>query len=173
MPKLPESRPTKIEVRFQDSSRLYRQLLGTIRKTFQGRDLAGTLQMTRDALGTATTPATSPPPVDPERQLQVQRELVEWVNQQAAIWADPNAVRPPLPELDTPRERRPFQTGDAAPADATDLATPSRSDGLGYYHGDAERVPSDSARQPTLGGARTAAAFTIRPPRVPYACASR
>lgn len=161
--------PTKIEVRFQDSSRLYRQLLGTIRKTFQGRDLAGTLQMTRDAVGTVTTPATSPPPVDPERQLQVQRELVEWVNQQAAIWADPNAVRPPLPELDTPRERRPFQTGDAAPADATDLATPSRSDGLGYYHGDAERVPSDSARQPTFGGARTAAAFTPgTAPFIPY-----
>src|SRR4029453_9164709 len=44
--------PTKLEVRFQDSGRLYSQLLGTMRTKFLTVDLTTRLQ-TRPAFGTA------------------------------------------------------------------------------------------------------------------------
>ncbi len=63
--------PTKSEVRFRDGQQLYRLLLSTLRNRFLGMDLDSQLSVgERSAKPQAV--------VDPERQQQVQRELVAW-----------------------------------------------------------------------------------------------
>jgi DNA mismatch repair protein MutL len=62
--------PTKLEVRFQESGRLYSQLLGTLRTKFLATDLTARLEPV------ATTEAAAA--VDPARADQMRRELVDW-----------------------------------------------------------------------------------------------
>lgn len=69
--------PTKSEVRFLDSQRLYRQLLSTLRTRFLGMDLGSVFDVGRAA------PAAEPA-ADPERKTQVQQELVAWAKDQLA-----------------------------------------------------------------------------------------
>lgn len=51
--------PTKLEVRFQDSGRLYSQLLGTIRKKFLASDLTARIQVPGGVPGSHATSANS------------------------------------------------------------------------------------------------------------------
>src|SRR4029079_1935821 len=55
--------PTKIEVRFRDSQRVYSQLLSTVRQTFLASDLHARLQ----APAAPPEPASSPLPAEPPR----------------------------------------------------------------------------------------------------------
>jgi DNA mismatch repair protein MutL len=83
--------PTKSEVRFRDSSLLYRLLLSTLRTKFLGMDIAS---------GHKLQPGASPEPsspVDPARQLLAQQELVAWADQTIANW-NPDAPLPEIPE---------------------------------------------------------------------------
>ncbi len=67
--------PTKVEVRFQDSQQLFRQLLGMIRSKFLSMDLQSQLRLPTapvPAFGTLT--GFAPPP---SRPLEKQRELQE------------------------------------------------------------------------------------------------
>ena len=70
--------PTKLEVRFQDSGRLYSQLLSTLRTKFLGTDL--------------TTRMEAPPEQDPTgahdetRTVQLRQELVDWAKGEMASW---------------------------------------------------------------------------------------
>lgn len=79
--------PTKLEVRFQDSGRLYSQLLGTLRSKFLSTDLTTRLQ--------APDPATAWPAegrCDPASALDqpatsdFERRLVEWAKGKIAAW---------------------------------------------------------------------------------------
>ena len=64
--------PTKLEVRFQDSGRVYSQLLGAIRNKFLTTDLTavGTLAAERSA--------DDGPAVDPNQAARVRREMTDW-----------------------------------------------------------------------------------------------
>ncbi len=66
--------PTKLEVRFQESGRLYGQLLGTLRSKFLSTDLTARLQ----PVGTDEASAA----VDPQRAEAMRRELVDWAKGQ-------------------------------------------------------------------------------------------
>lgn len=63
--------PTKLEVRFQDSGRVYSLLLGSLRKKFLTTDLTAIVQSSAGNAASAEL-------VDPERADQHRRELVEW-----------------------------------------------------------------------------------------------
>jgi DNA mismatch repair protein MutL len=65
--------PTKLEVRFQDSGRLYSQLLGTLRTRFLTTDLTARLQPVADASAEAH---------DPRKTEQLRQELVDWAKGQ-------------------------------------------------------------------------------------------
>jgi DNA mismatch repair protein MutL len=73
--------PTKLEVRFQDSGRLYSQLLSTLRGKFLSTDLSTRVQ-----------PATERDPSgahDDARAAQLRRELVDWAKGKLAAWELP------------------------------------------------------------------------------------
>ena len=65
--------PTKLEVRFQESGRLYSQLLGTLRTKFLSTDLTARLQPVTSEAAAA---------IDPARAEAVRRELVDWAKGQ-------------------------------------------------------------------------------------------
>lgn len=66
--------PTKLEVRFQDSGRLYNQLLGTLRTKFLSTDLTHRLQPVARETASAV----------PGEQLSMREELNAWANGQLA-----------------------------------------------------------------------------------------
>ena len=88
--------PTKSEVRFLDSQRLYRLVLSTIRNRFLGMDLNSTLTP-GGAGGGVKLEAVKPKAVDPATQRAAQEEFVNWTAQQmtrqASLWrpAGPDA----------------------------------------------------------------------------------
>ena len=73
--------PTKSEVRFQDSQRLYRQLLSTLRTRFLGMDLDSVLSV--GARGPGVQPTPQP---DAAETLRAQQELAAWAKDQLANW---------------------------------------------------------------------------------------
>ncbi|MDR3639451.1 MAG: DNA mismatch repair endonuclease MutL [Isosphaeraceae bacterium] len=77
--------PTKVEVRFRESQRIYSQLLATLRQTFLKSDLHSRLQATE-----ATTPAPAPP------QAPAPYALAESTpnRQSVASWFGPSATSP-------------------------------------------------------------------------------
>lgn len=80
--------PTKLEVRFQDSGRLYSQLLGTLRTKFLSIDLTSRLQ----PAGHENDPAQAH---DAVRADSLRNELVQWAKGQLASQM-PQAAQPPL-----------------------------------------------------------------------------
>jgi DNA mismatch repair protein MutL len=79
--------PTKLEVRFQESGRLYSQLLGTLRTKFLSTDLTARLQPVTSEAAAA---------IDPARAEAVRRELVDWakgqLSEQTARLAEQSTV---------------------------------------------------------------------------------
>ncbi len=73
--------PTKLEVRFQESGRLYSQLLGTLRTQFLKTDLTVHVQPPAADEGAAAH--------DPQRAEQMRRELVDWAKGQLAAGLSP------------------------------------------------------------------------------------
>src|SRR5690606_27339389 len=77
--------PTKLEVRFQDGSRLYSVLLGSLRKKFLSTDMTARVgnaaENTSDAVGGASEPS-QPSAHDTARAEQHRRELTEWARGQ-------------------------------------------------------------------------------------------
>ncbi|MFN0053246.1 MAG: DNA mismatch repair endonuclease MutL [Planctomycetales bacterium] len=127
--------PTKAEVRFRDSQKLYRQLLSTIRTRFLGLDLGSELSVKGGPPTLSLSPA--PPRADPERQKQLQEDLVSWVSDKTRDWGQPGFV----PTLSEPVYIGP-ETDDLAPE--SDLPA-----GLS--------TPADSAEAPAAAANRSAA----------------
>ncbi len=71
--------PTKLEVRFQDSGRIYSLVLGTIRKKFLATDLTARVR-SQNADSDAETAALDPEALDLHR-----RELVDWAKGALAV----------------------------------------------------------------------------------------
>jgi len=69
--------PTKLEVRFQDSGRLYSQLLGTLRTRFLSTDLTARLQPVTDSEAASA--------IDPAAADVMRRELVDWAKGQLPV----------------------------------------------------------------------------------------
>jgi DNA mismatch repair protein MutL len=91
--------PTKLEVRFQDSGRLYSQLLSTLRTKFLGTDLTTRVQSPQDDDPTGAH--------DEGRTVQLRQELVDWAKGEMASWEpqrQPGHFGPERP----PSEFRPF-----------------------------------------------------------------
>lgn len=79
--------PTKSEVRFRESQKLYRQLLSTIRTRFLGMDLGSELSVGGRTGGLALQPLLKK--ADPIQQRQLQEDLVSWVKDQTRDWGKP------------------------------------------------------------------------------------
>jgi len=83
--------PTKSEVRFLDSSQLYRLLLSTLRTKFLGMDLGSRFKLDKQGGGSGSTQHDphadeTRRPVDPARQEAAQQELKSWAEKQLAGW---------------------------------------------------------------------------------------
>ncbi|MBN2580269.1 MAG: DNA mismatch repair endonuclease MutL [Pirellulales bacterium] len=86
--------PTKLEVRFQDSGRLYSQLLSTLRNRFLTTDLNTRVQSPGDCPNfrneNGTVPfgieATAAGGMDPGKATQLKEDLVAWAKGQVAAW---------------------------------------------------------------------------------------
>ncbi len=118
--------PTKAEVRFRESQKLYRQLLSTIRTKFLGMNLNSELQV-RPAGAAVPAPVLQPvrSRVDPERQKALQQDLVAWVKEQSRDWGKPGyePVYPVMPpEEPATREYPGVRTQYAVPS--TQYAVP-------------------------------------------------
>jgi DNA mismatch repair protein MutL len=77
--------PTKLEVRFQDSGRLYSQLLAALRAKFLTTDLSTRLQPAGDAMPepTADDPSGSH---DTAQTAQLRQQIVDWAKGKVASW---------------------------------------------------------------------------------------
>ncbi len=86
--------PTKLEVRFQDASRLYSQLLSALRTKFLSTDLTARVEPPRQ---TARWPAADD--IDPtsahddEHAARLRRQLVDWAKGKVATWGAPAGSR--------------------------------------------------------------------------------
>lgn len=76
--------PTKLEVRFQDSGRLYSQLLATLRSRFLATDLTTRVSTPAESAGVAAVSG----PHDPVAAERAQRQLVDWAKGQVASWGE-------------------------------------------------------------------------------------
>jgi len=108
--------PTKIEVRFRDSQRIYGQLLASVRRTFLASDLHSRLQAPTTRHGTPTTsphtPTSQPSaPAAPLERSTVDRETI-------ASWFPPSEANAPRGE---PRRAPP----PPRPADSSALEEPA------------------------------------------------
>ncbi len=96
--------PTKLEVRFQDSGRLYSQLLGTIRKKFLASDLTSRVQVAAGAFagGSMATSldASGESALDAASASQHRQELVAWAQGQLASSGTALAEADPQSELE-------------------------------------------------------------------------
>jgi DNA mismatch repair protein MutL len=79
--------PTKLEVRFQDSGRVYSQLLGSLRKKFLSTDLTA-------RVANATAPEEETAAFDPAQMQQHRDELIRWATGQSR---STTALLPPPP----------------------------------------------------------------------------
>lgn len=86
--------PTKLEVRFHDGSRLYGQLLATLRSRFLSPDVTARLPGSPDSFA---GPEPSPPKLSEDA---LRRRVVEWAQGKLASWIPPRIATPAggLPE---------------------------------------------------------------------------
>ena len=84
--------PTKLEVRFQDSGRLYSQLLAALRAKFLTTDLNTRVH----AVGDSVPEVTDDDPSgghDVARTAQLRQQLVDWAKGKVALWGEGSGVR--------------------------------------------------------------------------------
>ena len=87
--------PTKLEVRFQDSGRLYSQLLSTLRNKFLSTDLDTRVQSPVANLPQAEFGATNSEEasgIDSAHADQLRRDLVDWAKGKVSEWNLPDGV---------------------------------------------------------------------------------
>ncbi len=87
--------PTKLEVRFQDSGRLYSQLLGTLRSKFLSTDLTTRLESPGPAGAWPAEGRFDPASaLDDSAAGAFQQRLVEWAKGKIAAWGLPTDTAP-------------------------------------------------------------------------------
>lgn len=113
--------PTKLEVRFQDSGRLYSQLLATLRSRFLATDLTTRVQSPAEPSGTDDTAS----PHDPAAASLARQQLVDWAKGQVESWG----ARPAGAAVsDLPSAAAPATAGRSGPLEVTHLAGRWRPD---------------------------------------------
>jgi DNA mismatch repair protein MutL len=153
--------PTKVEVRFRDSQRIYGQLLRTVRQTFLTSDLHSRLQ----------APPPSPSPAGPIEESRVANPIGSDFSlrsgapdrQMVTSWfppADPLSPPPPLPEL--PRREEP-EWAKALPPRPEPTSGSTTFDEFGEGSA-ADPVPI-SPNPPPTPGARAVSELADLPPR--------
>jgi DNA mismatch repair protein MutL len=88
--------PTKLEVRFQDSGRLYSQLLATLRGKFLTTDLNTRMQSAGGELSGGEGAGDQSDPTgghDAARAVQMRQQLVDWAKGKVASWGTPPGER--------------------------------------------------------------------------------
>ncbi len=93
--------PTKAEVRFRESQKLYRQLLVDDPARSSSMNLNSELQVragTSPAMMTAPTLQPVRSAIDPQKQQQLQQDLVAWARDQVRDWGKPG-YEPMYPDL--------------------------------------------------------------------------
>ena len=152
--------PTKVEVRFQDSQKLFRQLLSMIRSKFLSMDIQSPLRLPPSSPGSGMLTGFSPPAAKP---LELQREFVEsFFNRDGDRNRDPGFSGSSNgasglsvssgPMGSTPSVSEPWMIGRSdLIQDRGVSATSAEADGISLPNGE------------TLPGDRTAAAETLPP----------
>ncbi|MGE3779494.1 MAG: DNA mismatch repair endonuclease MutL, partial [Pirellulaceae bacterium] len=164
--------PTKLEVRFEDSGRIYSQLLGTVRARFLSTDLTARVTAPAELRVDPAVPSAvgQPSGMDPETMEQHRKAAASWARGEATVAAsfqlDSRTVEPRQAKFDfqpQPAWRpipafRPFSDNDrswppATPPDAihrgdTDLR--SASPGAAET-GAANTLPSEDVQASTRG----------------------
>jgi DNA mismatch repair protein MutL len=116
--------PTKLEVRFQESGRLYGQLLSTLRTKFLTTDLTARFQP--PAISEAAEA------VDPASASQMRRELVDWAKGQLSELAPDESPDAPLAQTQfddrwqSPRAPLELNTLDRSAFPSADASAPTR-----------------------------------------------
>jgi DNA mismatch repair protein MutL len=134
--------PTKLEVRFKDSGKIYSQLLGTLRSRFLATDLTAGVRPEEPfgGGGEAVSRGQSAVAHDAGQTNQIRQELIRWAQGQVGdrppepAGSGTSAARPradvgPGWSVDRPPaagagQQRPGPTGDAAAADSMPLGPP-------------------------------------------------
>ncbi len=147
--------PTKLEVRFQDSGRLYSQLLSTLRGKFLTTDLTPRIESTADEDPTGGH--------DEAGATRHRQELVDWAKGKVASWdqpseaGSPEATRAAMAVGRRPSDREPLQTrrldhGWTPSGAQRDVTTPEQQPAAsdGEYATPSEASMPDDAR-PSAG----------------------
>ena len=86
--------PTKLEVRFQDSGRLYSQLLAALRGKFLTTDLNTHVHSAGDQRTRRARPSDDPTGGhDAAQTAQLRQQLVDWAKGKVASWGQGSGVR--------------------------------------------------------------------------------
>jgi DNA mismatch repair protein MutL len=102
--------PTKLEVRFQDSGRLYSQLLATLRGKFLTTDLNTRVHAVGDA-SLSTGENEGAIGHDADQTARLRQQLVDWAKGKVASWGAAGDV-PAKPDSErTPLQLRPLASG--------------------------------------------------------------
>ena len=165
--------PTKLEVRFQDSGRLYSQLLSTLRSKFLTTDLNTRVQ---GATGSASGENALAEPVahggedpsgghDAARAEQMRRELVDWAKGKVVGWDSKALAEPVAPS-----------TGTEAAASAALFGEPGTGERkpLGLYRIDPVRAAGDKYSSNSTAGQASSGTHASTPahediPKHPFA----
>jgi DNA mismatch repair protein MutL len=109
--------PTKLEVRFRDSSRIYSQLLGMLRSRFLTTDLTARApvdQPWQDRRGAAADKPDGAAAHDERQTEQIRREMMNWARGEAGETTSQTGLFPPAPP--TPRSDVPDVFSRPAPS---------------------------------------------------------
>ena len=102
--------PTKVEVRFQDSQQLFRQLLSMIRSKFLSMDFQSELRLPNAALGAGQgmlSGLAQPTPRPIEQQRELTEQLSNWINQRIGDQNPGPLATGPSARSDSPRTSLP------------------------------------------------------------------
>jgi DNA mismatch repair protein MutL len=106
--------PTKLEVRFKDSGRVYSQLLGTLRSRFLTTDLTAQVPVEKETTfgGERSAPGEPPAAASAHDSRQADDVRRDWVN-----WAQGGGGQAPSPDKSTGGVApfRPYEAGGGAP----------------------------------------------------------
>ncbi|MCR4414343.1 MAG: DNA mismatch repair endonuclease MutL, partial [Thermoguttaceae bacterium] len=95
--------PTKLEVRFQDASRLYSQLLSAVRTKFLSTDLTTRVQPPGQAAPWPAAEDVDPTQAhDEEHAARLRRQLVDWAKGKVATWGTPAGSHSQVAAFDMP-----------------------------------------------------------------------
>ncbi len=137
--------PTKLEVRFQDSGRIYSQLLSTLRTRFLSSDLSTRVE---------TPDESDPSGAHDDRQAErIRQQVVDWAKGEVEAW------QPSSERFGDGASNEPFRSGPSPAPLSLHRLEQSRVESV--FDEPADAPPPSAAVPAGLGGYRTAKAIQI------------